>query len=274
MRSKRETVSELNYSEERNQENTFRENFEELHDFDGSPKRLKHHLSEKKLPFFIQRTRKISMSNNNVQSEIEETKNKIMKNLESIINFNNNDEENEKKKFNIYQYIDERRVIKEKVALYTNHLDSDVIRLIEYLSLEPMKRTKSEHKYIKQYLIKTTLMQSLLNLNENNKNITKIINKVCLNLKYKFLFAGKTIYEINDFPDNYYYLIEGKVQAFRPEKILMRMTGFEYFTYIMRLKRDNEHYLIDLILKNQTSYIIYKTHLPILNYIFFIIIFK
>ena len=274
MRSKRETISDINYSEERNQENTFRDNFEELHDLDGSPKRLKHHLSEKKMPFFMQRTRKTSMNNIIVQSEIEETKNKIMKNLESIINFGINEEENEKKKFNIYQYIDERRIIKEKVSLYTNHLDSDIIRLIEYLSLEPMKRTKSEHKYIKQYLIKTTLMQSLLNLNENKKNITKIINKICLNLKYKFLFAGKTIFEINDFPDNYYYLIEGKVQAFKPEKILMRMTGFEYFTYIMRLKRDNEHYLIDLILKNQTSYIIYKTHLPILNYIFFIIIFK
>jgi hypothetical protein len=258
MNSKRETNSELNYSDDINQENTLRETFEDLHDLNDTKKVIKHHMSERQLPFFKQRKRK-SIYNINIRVEIEETKNKIMKNLETIKHFGidgNNDEDNEKNKFNIFQYIDERRAIKERISLYTNHLDSDVARLIEYLSLDPMKRTKSEHKYIKQYLTKTTLMQSLLNLNENKKNITKIINKICLNLKYKFLFAGKTIYEINEIPDNYYYLIEGKVQAFKPEKLLMRMTGFEYFTYVMRLKRDNEHYLIDLILKNQTSYLI------------------
>ena len=288
MNSHRETNSELNYSEEKIQDLAPKEHLYELHDLDESPKRIrKHRLSERKLPLFLQKTR-ASMSTN-IQSEIEETKNKIIKNLESIKKFNidikyNNhkyhheydeyDDFNGKDKFNIYKYIDERKNIREKILLYNSHLDSDVLRLIEYLSLEPIKRTKSEHKFIKQYLMKTTLMQSLLNLNENKRNITKIINRVCLNLKYKFLFAGKTIYEINDTQDNYYYLIEGKVQAFKPEKIIMRMTGFEYFTYIMRLKRDNEKYLIDLILKNQTNYIIYKNHLPILNYIFFIIIFK
>lgn len=167
-----------------------------------------------------------------------------------------------------------RKKIRNKLLSYSKNLDSDVIRLIECLCIDSTKRTKIENNYIRQYLMKTSLMQSLFNLDENKRNISKIINKVCLNLKHKFLHAGKTIYEINSVPDNYYYLIEGRVRALKPEKINTRMTGFEYFTHIMKLKKDNENYLIDIILKSQTNLIIHKKDLPILNYIFFVIIFK
>ena len=277
MHSNRETNSDLNYSQE-SQESINKEE-------QTQRKRVlfRHRLSERKVPEFLRKSRN---SVKRIESEIEETKNKIIKNLESIKIFDKKtkklsnkylklyEKEENNDTFNIYKYIDERKNIKEKLLLYYNNLDSDVLRLIEYLSLDPFKRTKFEQKYIKNYLMKTSLMQSLLNLNEDKKNFTKIINKICLNLKYKFLYAGKTIYEINSIPDNYYYIIEGKVQAYKPEKIFMRMNGFEFFTYIMRLKRDNENYLIDLILKNQTHFIINKSDLSILNYIFFIIIFK
>ena len=280
MLSNRETNSDLHYSEE-NQDD---ENKDIEENVDSKRRKLfRHRLSERKLPAFLKKTRII---NTKIVSEIEETKNKIIKNLKNIKVFNLESKkfsnkhilqykgEEENNKFNIYKYIDERKDIRDKILLYNNNLDSDVLHIIEYLSLDPNKRTRLEHKYIKNYLMKTSLMQSLLNLNENKKNINKIINKICLNLKYKFFYAGKTIYEINSIPDNYYYIIEGKVQAFKPEKISIRMTGFEYFKYIMRLKRDNENYLIDLILKNQTNFVIHKSDLPILNYIFFIIIFK
>ena len=246
---------------------------------------LRHHLSESKLPTFSKRNRKPNPPIIKIDIDIEETKNKIIKNLESIKIFDVNNIKNSRNNlkkynienhnsFNIFRYIDERKNIKDKLLLYHSNLESDVLRLIEYLSIDPIKRTKFEHKYIKNYLMKTSLMQSLLNLNENKRNITKILNKICLSLKYKFIYAGKTIYEINSIPLNYYYIIEGKVQALKPEKIVMRMTGFEYFTYIMRLKRDNEKYLIDLILKNQTNFAIYRAHLPILNYIIFTIIYR
>ena len=236
------------------------------------------HMSEKKLPIFIQKSKSISIGAD-IESEIEETKNKIMKNLDNIKLFKiykveDLSEEKEFKHFHIHHFINERKKIRNKLLSYSKNLDPDVMRFIECLCIEPTKRTKIEQTYIRQYLMKTSLMQSLFNLDENKRNISKIINKICLNLKHKFLHAGKTIYEINSVPDNYYYIIEGRVRALKPEKIATRMTGFEYFTHIMRLKKDNENYLIDIILKSQTNLIINKKDLPILNYVFFVIIFK
>ena len=233
------------------------------------------HMSEKKLHGFLLKSKSISIASD-IDSKIEETKNKIIKNLDNIKIFKIEDlsEEVEYKHFHIHHFINERKKIRNKLLSYSKNLDSDVIRLIECLCIDSTKRTKIENNYIRQYLMKTSLMQSLFNLDENKRNISKIINKVCLNLKHKFLHAGKTIYEINSVPDNYYYLIEGRVRALKPEKINTRMTGFEYFTHIMKLKKDNENYLIDIILKSQTNLIIHKKDLPILNYIFFVIIFK
>ena len=235
-------------------------------------------MSDKNLPIFLQKSKSISIKSD-IESKIEETKNKIVKNLDNIKLFKiyNKDElaeEAEYKNFHIHHFINERKKIRNKILSYSKNLDSDVMRFIECLCIDPTKRTKIENNYIKQYLMKTSLMQSLFNLDENKRNISKIINKVCLNLKHKFLHAGKTIYEINSVPDSYYYIIKGRVRALKPEKIATRMTGFEYFTHIMKLKKDNENYLIDIILKSQTNLIIHKKDLPILNYIFFVIIFK
>ena len=69
-------------------------------------------------------------------------------NNKNIKEYFDNDEHN---KFNIYKYLDERKNIKNKLSLYSNKLESEVLRLIEYLSLDPTKRTKFEHKYIKNY---------------------------------------------------------------------------------------------------------------------------
>ena len=263
--------SELNFSDGYSDDNDASEKIKKVLIHRGA------HLSERKLPLFLPNSNSIAIGLN-IQSEIEETKSKIIKNFEHIKLFKIYRIEDTKKEdenhFNIYNLINERKNIRNKILLLGNNLESDVLHLIECLSIEPCKRTKYEHKYIKQYLMKTSLMQSLLNLNENKRNISKIINKVCLNLKYKFLYSGVTIFEINSVPDNYYYLIEGKVVTLKPEKIPMRMTGFEYFKYIMRLKRENEDHLIDLILKNQINLYIYKNDLPILNYVFFIIIFR
>jgi len=263
--------SELNFSDGCSDDNDATEKIKKVLIHRGA------HLSERKLPLFLPNSKSIAIGLN-IQSEIEETKSKIIKNFEHIKLFKIYSIEDTKKEdenhFNIYNLINERKNIRNKILLLSNNLDSDVLHLIECLSIEPGKRTKYEHKYIKQYLMKTSLMQSLLNLNENKRNISKIINKVCLNLKYKFVYSGTTIFEINSVPDNYYYLIEGKVVTLKPEKMAMRMTGFEYFKYIMRLKREKEDHLIDLILKNQINLYIYKSDLPILNYVFFIIIFR
>ena len=263
--------SELNFSDGCSDDNDNHEKMKKILINRGS------HLSERKLPLFLPNSNSIAIGLN-IQSEIEETKSKIIKNLENIKLFKIYRIEDTKKEdenhFNIYNLINERKHIRNKILLLGNNLESDVLHLIECLYIEPSKRTKYEHKYIKQYLMKTSLMQSLFNLNENKRNISKIINKVCFNLKYKFLYSGVTIYEINSVPDNYYYLIEGKVRALKPEKIAMRMSGFEYFKHIMGLKREKEDHLIDLILKNQINLFIYKNDLPILNYVFFIIIFR
>ena len=236
------------------------------------------HMSEKNLNLFLHKSKSISIGAD-IESEIEETKNKIIKNIDNIKLFKiykieDLAEEAEYKQFHIHHFINERKKIRNKLLSYSKNLDFDVMHFIECLCIEPNKRTKIEQNYIRQYLMKTSLMQSLFNLDENKRNISKIINKVCLNLKHIFLHAGKTIYEINSVPDNYYYIIEGRVRALKPEKIAARMTGFEYFTHIMKLKKDNENYLIDIILKSQTNLIIHKKDLPILNYIFFVIIFK
>ena len=176
-----------------------------------------------------------------------------------------------------------REKYKKKILLYISKLDPNIQTLIKDLLIDTTRRNPAEIIFIKKYLAKTSLLESLLAFNEknthdkNNKNrilINMIIKNISINMKYRFIYAGKTLYQIGSKPDNYYFIIEGRIYILKPEKIMLQMTGFEYFTYIMRLKRDNEKYLIDLILRNQEKLIILKEDLNILNYIFFVILFK
>ena len=161
--------------------------------------------------------------------------------------------------------------------LHNPKLDENKKILFFHLLIEPEERTKSQIEYIKNYLLKNTPLIENLNktignvFHEKSKDIFDIdavINEFCRSLKFKNIYYGNKIFRIGECEDNMYFILEGLVEIVKPEKFKIQMNGFEYFTYLMRLKRDNEKYLIQLIFDCKNKFVINKEDLKNLNYIF------
>ena len=69
-------------------------------------------------------------------------------------------------------------------------------------------------------------------------------------LKYK---KGETIYKIDDYSDNFYMILLGKVEIFNVEPKLLNITGYDYFCYLMNLKKNNEMYRYKLTIEENKN---------------------
>ena len=156
-------------------------------------------------------------------------------------------------------------------------LDDNKKTLFSYLLIEPTDRSKNQVEFIKKYILQNTSLIENLNHSIGNVfqdkskdmfDLNAIVTEICRFLKYKNIYYGNKVFRIGESEDNIYYIFKGIVEIVKPEKFSIKMNGFEYFTYIMRLKRDNEKYLIQLIFESKNKFVINREDFKNLNYIF------
>ena len=86
-------------------------------------------------------------------------------------------------------------------------------------------------------------------------NIQRILCSLSTELKYEYLEANKIIYKHGDIPDKYYILLKGEVDIIVPNEIEVMMSEYEYYNYILRLFKYQEHSLLKKVLnKNYSLY--------------------
>ena len=164
--------------------------------------------------------------------ELKESKNKDID--EKHVNFNNEKDQNklvnlQMKKLEMMEY--------EKDKKY-NYLE-----VIEIFKIPPEKRT------IRDILrIKTYIDQSKLGLNFmeefSEKNIAeKLIHFCCIEMRYKRFKKDELIIKIGDPPDFFYSIIFGKVKIVKPVPKIKSLTGFQYFKFLMDMRKQNENYI-------------------------------
>ena len=82
-----------------------------------------------------------------------------------------------------------------------------------------------------------------------------ILYNLAINLKSEFIEKNKIIYLHGDTPDKYYIILKGEVDIIIPNEMEVMMTEYEYFYYILRLYKCQEHSLLAKVLnKNYDLY--------------------
>jgi hypothetical protein len=86
-------------------------------------------------------------------------------------------------------------------------------------------------------------------------NLKKILYNLATELIYEYFDSNKIVFKHGDPPDKYYILLKGEVDIIVPNEIEVMMSEYEYFNYILRLYKYQEHSLLKKVLnKNYGVY--------------------
>ena len=163
-------------------------------------------------------------------------KNKDKKNYDRI----SSEFKNYEKEFNINISFSNKKNLKFDSPIETS-------KIIDILSLPPEKRTFDDIFFMKKYLLSTKI-ENLFKDEFNNKeeSIDKLLTFFGLEMKYRLFREDEIIFRIGDLSVFLFLIIEGKVEILKPINEIKEMTGYEYYSYLLDLKNNNEEYLFNL----------------------------
>ena len=132
--------------------------------------------------------------------------------------------------------------------------DSKIIKIFEKA---PEKRTYNELLILKHYLLTTELSSYLQKLKMDNDSFEKILIVCSAEMKGIKFNKNKIIYKTGELSKFLYIIISGKIEILKPIKIETEMTGYEYFSHLIQLKKNYEIGLYNMTIKeNNKSYFI------------------
>ena len=199
--------------------------------------------------------RKINLINQRLKSskELDLKENKINE-LEKNDNF-------QEKEFNV-------QMKKLMLMEYERDKKYNIIEVIQKLKIPPEKRR------IRDILrIKTYIDQSKLGLNYKeeftDKNIAeKIIHFCCTEMRYKKFKKDEVIIKVGDPPESFFSIIFGKVKIIKPIPRTESLTGFQYFKYLMNMRKNDNYIFIQCIKHNKINYHIESNEGDLIRYVY------
>ena len=182
------------------------------------------------------------------------------------------------KNLNINEELEQEiSMMKEKSELndfgYDFYNIQEIFKIIDIVKKAPEKRTMLDLLKVVKYLTTTKLGNYFKQEYENKKVFEKLITFCGVEMRYKFFKKGETIFKIGDVPDYFYMILYGKVDILKPLSKSIVLSGYQYFCYLMDLKRSNENHLFNLCIQDNISHFyIQKDEAHLLNYIYILII--
>ena len=149
----------------------------------------------------------------------------------------------------------------------------EILKIVDKVKVSPKKRSMNDLLEIVKYLTTTNLGKSFKEGFEQKEIFEKLITFCGAEMKYKFFKKGETIFRIGDLPDFFYIILWGKVDILKPLRQDKMLTGYEYFSYLMKLKKSNDEHLFNLCIQaNKINYRIDSDEAKDLHYIYIYII--
>ena len=140
---------------------------------------------------------------------------------------------------------------------------------INIIKKAPNVRTMLDIYLTIKFLSKTRLGKSFRDEFSDNTIYGKLITFCSMEIKYKKFRKGKKVFNIGDSPDNFYIILNGKVDIIKPMQVRISLTGNEYFLYLMNLLKNEDRYTYNLCIKNNDlNYAIEKDEAKFLPYIY------
>ena len=227
---------------------------------------------------------KISLEIKNVEQMAKIEKAKLRKKI-NIINkrLNNNKEnkenndlegenENDNNNENAQSKILNLQMKQLMMMEYERDKKYNFIEVIQKLKIPPEKRTIRDILRIKTYFEQSKLGLNFKDEFTDNNIVEKLIHFCCIEMRYQKYKKDETIIQIGSPPDFFYSIIFGKVKAIKPVPKDEELTGFQYFKYLMNMKKKNEDYIFrECIKNNKNDFHIELNDGEIIRYIYLLI---
>ena len=159
--------------------------------------------------------------------------------------------ENSEEKENI---LFENKVNLQKKKLRILELERDkklnYIEVIQKLKIPPEERKIRDILRIKTYIEQSNLGKNFKEEFSDMNTIEKLIYFCSIEMRYEKYSKGEIIYKIGDLPNSFYSIIFGKIGVQKPIEKTEILTGLQYFKYLMKLKKEKEHFIFNLCIKN------------------------
>ena len=158
---------------------------------------------------------------------------------------------------------------------FSRDIDSfkNILDYITIIKKPPNERTMLDLYLIVNCLSNTKLGQYFKEEFDDNKEIfEKLITFCSVEIKHKKFYLGQKIFNIGDLPDNFYIILQGRIDIVKPQQKKTSMTGNQYFCYLMDLIKKGDNYTFNLCIENNTNnYVIEKEETELIPYIFILI---
>ena len=132
-----------------------------------------------------------------------------------------------------------------------------------------IEKDKIKIKFFSNYLYQLSPFNKIFSKIKKSKNLIDIYNlqrillSLATDLNYEYFDSNKIIYKHGDFPDKYYILLKGEIDIIVPNEIEVMMNEYEYFFYILRLYKFQEHALLKKVLNK--NYNLYPLNIKLLE---------
>ena len=208
---------------------------------------------------------------NNIEKE--KLKKKIVQITERLSNFNNlpkNDknknEEKEEEKIDKLLDLQKKKL---EVMEFERDKKFNFLEVVQRLKVPPEKRTIRDILRIKTYITQSKLGITFIEEFTDTNIVEKLINFCSIEMLYQRFKKGEVIFRIGEPPDSFYSIIFGKVNILKPKPKIENMTGFQYFNYLMDLKKNKEFYIFNECIKNnKKNFAISLNDVDIIHYIY------
>lgn len=144
-----------------------------------------------------------------------------------------------------------------RISENENKLDEDdnldeevpIEMLIDAAEKAPLSRSISELQVIIGFLNKTKLLDKFQKENLAELQYFNIMTSCAQFLNVQILQKGEILFRIEDVGNKFYIIIKGKVGVLRPVERIKSLLPDEYYTYLKKLRSDNESYMLEKTLR-------------------------
>ena len=143
---------------------------------------------------------------------------------------------------------------KENIFSMMNHFSPEQIQKKGFEIFKNPERSISDNEYV---------IELLYNLNPFSRRIKEVekehtrdlISKLSFSMKYEYFPKNNLIYRYDDQAENFYVILQGKVDLLVPNEETIKLTENEYYLYLINLRKYNEFVLLTkTINKNMDSF--------------------
>ena len=215
----------------------------------------------------ISEIKKVELKSEKEKIQLKKKINQMSKKLSSFNTSNMTEKEDEEKKnFERLISLQTRRL---EMMEYEKNRKLNFVDIATKVKVPPEKRTIRDILRIKAYIEQSKLGITFREEFSDKNVAEKLIYFLSIEMRHKKFNKGDMVFRIGEHPNAFYSIIFGKANILKPMPKIVFLSGHQYFTYLMKLRKEKEIYMFNLCIQNnKKNFVIYEEHAEIIHYVY------